>query len=166
MIVKQKPFCSLFILEFDRKYTTEFKLLNLCKGLSFQTTEFSKHWAEYEGRELRSINLSGIFYRIWNWARIWISNVEKVVPTRSRTPNSRFDSQERYVLRHIANNKTNKFLWLHIAVDLRNFEVATLLSDCYQIEIYQIWLLNFSIRKAFTWHYLQRNQCYLKDTNI
>ena len=49
---------------------------------------------------------------------------------------------------------------------LRNFEVATLLSDCYQIEIYQIWLVNFSIRKAFTWHYLQRNQCYLKDTNI
>ena len=41
MIVKQKPFCSLFILEFDRKYTTEFKLMNLCKGLSFPSTELS-----------------------------------------------------------------------------------------------------------------------------
>ena len=40
--------------------------------------------------------------------------------------------------------------WNHIAIDIRNFEVATLLLNCYQIEIYQIWLVNFSIRKGLS----------------
>ena len=58
------------------------------------------------------------------------------------------------------------FFMPHIAVDLRNFEVATLLSDCYQIEIYQIWLVNFSIRKAYLWLSLRDFQFHLKEDNM
>ena len=51
----------------------------------------------------------------------------------------------------------------HIAVEYRNFEFTSLSSDCYQIEIYQIWLMNFSIKEGLS---LALFQFHLKEDNM